>query len=554
MLTRLFVKNLAIVEKLDLSLKSGMNVITGETGAGKSVLLQALSLALGSRCNSDLVRAKNDKAEVITTFEIDNHKKIKNYLEQKDLYEGEECILRRIINSDGRSKSFINGVNVPLTMIKNIGEMLVDMHYQNDNQLLLQPIKQMELLDSYAGISNDILALNKLVKEYKEISKNIDKLNKNQELTLQQQEFFKSQLKELDEAGLNKKELENIEHEFKVSENAKDLIEKTSHILHQLDNENGINQQLLNIDNELNKLLNFDSNLSLIAKIFSSSQIQIQEVIYEINNYISKLPIDEQSANELEQRLSELHNLARKHNCQITELLDAKQKISICFNEINDNNLVLNDLKQKQTKLAKQYKNKANKISIIRGKKAKKMAHEISQIMQVLGMKRGEIKINLIENTDDVSYFGLETISFLIKTNTGQSFKPLNKIASGGEMSRIALAIAIVGSNDKYVPTLVFDEADSGISGAVAETVGKKLRELSLNYQVFCITHLAQVAAFGHQHLKVYKYQQKSNTQIIVKQLNYEDRIAEIARISGGKIITEKVLTAARERLELASK
>ncbi|CAC9611574.1 DNA repair protein RecN [uncultured Gammaproteobacteria bacterium] len=552
MLSQLSVKNLAVVEKLDLSFEAGMSTVTGETGAGKSILLQALNLALGHRSDFTLVRHGQNKAEVSAAFDVSNQEKIQAYLQTHSLEEDGECILRRIISSDGRSKAFVNGINVPLSVLRGVGELLIDMHGQNEHQLLLRTEQQRELLDTYAQHSTTCDALNVIVTQYNTISRQIDELSSNQDLKQQQQELLQHQLQELDNAVLVQEELDSIENDFKTSANAASLIEKTSSILAQLEQESGANAQLLNLTHTLNQALETDEKLTPIAQMLSSAQVQTQETIYELNNYLSNLSFDEQTTTELEARLSELHDLARKHTCQITELITTKDAISTALDAIDGTGTSLHGLQQQKEVLAQKYHEQAKVLSKIRLEKSNLLSNLVTEAMQVLGMPGSGFKVDLPKKTLGVHYNGNESVDFLVQTNMGSDFKALKKVASGGELSRISLAISVVSSDNEYTPTLIFDEVDVGISGAVAEVVGKKLKQLSQHYQIICITHLAQVAAFGHQHLRVQKAQEKEGAQTTVIPLSDNQRVDEIARILGGSTITDKARIAAEEMIKLS--
>ncbi|MDG2353449.1 MAG: DNA repair protein RecN [Gammaproteobacteria bacterium] len=550
MLSQLSVKNLAVVETLDLAFSPGMSTVTGETGAGKSILLQALNLTLGRRGDSTLVRHGKDKAEVSAVFDVANNQKIQNYLENQSLEDDGECILRRIINADGRSKAFVNGVSVPLSVMKSVGEMLIDMHGQNEHQLLLRPDQQRELLDAYAQSSEACAQLNTIVAEYNAVSSQIEELSSNQDLKLQQKTLLQHQLQELESAELIQDELDNIESDFKTSANAASLIEKASNILNQLEQESGVNTQLNSLSYELSLAAETDEKLQPISALLSSAQLQTQESIYELNNYLSSLSVDEQTTAELEERLSELHDLSRKHNCQITELISARDKIADELDAIGGAGASIDALQQQKDQLAQQYQTQAQQLSKVRTEKAKHLSNAVTEAMQVLGMPGSEVKVDLSSKTIGVHYNGDESVDFLVKTNMGSDFKALKKVASGGELSRISLAISVVSSDSEYTPTLIFDEVDVGISGAVAEVVGQKLKQLSEHYQIICITHLAQVASFGHQHLRVSKAQQDDGAQTTVEQLSADERVSEVARILGGATITDKARTAAEEMIE----
>ena len=546
MLSQLSVKNLAVVEVLDLAFSPGMSTVTGETGAGKAILLQALSLTLGRHGDSTVVRHGKDKAEVSAVFDVTNHQKIQNYLEEQSLEDEGECILRRIISNDGRSKAFVNGVSVPLSVLKNVGELLIDMHGQNEHQLLLRPDQQRDLLDAYAQSSEVCVQLNTLVAEYNTVSNQIDELSSSQDLKQQQQTLLQHQLQELEEAVLIQDELDHIEGDFKTSANAAGLIEKTSAILNQLEQESGVNTQLNSLSHELSIAAETDEKLVPISALLSSAQVQTQESVYELNNYLSNLSVDEQTTTELEARLSELHDLSRKHNCQITELITAKDGVASELESIGGASASIDALQGRKEKLSQQYKTQAKRLSKIRAENAAHLSSSVTEAMQVLGMPGSEVKVDLPNKAVGVHYNGDEGVDFLVKTNMGSDFKALKKVASGGELSRIS---SVVSSDSEYTPTLIFDEVDVGISGAVAEVVGKKLKQLSEHYQVICITHLAQVASFGHQHLRVSKAQNDDGAQTTVEQLSSKDRVSEVARILGGSKVTRTTRKAAEEMI-----
>jgi DNA repair protein RecN (Recombination protein N) len=412
MLSQLSVKNLAVVETLDLAFSPGMSTVTGETGAGKSILLQALNLTLGRRGDSTLVRHGKDKAEVSAVFDVANNQKIQNYLKNQSLEDDGECILRRIINADGRSKAFVNGVSVPLSVMKSVGEMLIDMHGQNEHQLLLRPDQQRELLDAYAQSSEICTQINIIVAEYNAVSSQIEELSSNQDLKLQQKTLLQHQLQELESAELIQDELDNIESDFKTSANAASLIEKTSNILNQLEQEVGVNAQLNNLSYELSLAAETDDKLLPISALLSSAQLQTQESVYELNNYLSSLSIDEQTTAELEERLSELHDLSRKHNCQIIELIVAKERVALELKSIGGAGASLDGLQQQKDQLSQQYQTQAKRLSKIRAEKAKQLSNAVTEAMQVLGMPGSEVKVDLPSKAIGVHYNGNEGVDF----------------------------------------------------------------------------------------------------------------------------------------------
>lgn len=549
MLSQLSVKNLAVVERLDLSFEPGMSAVTGETGAGKSILLQALGLALGVRADSNLVRHGKDKADISAAFAVEHNQTVQEFLSENALEDEGECILRRVIASDGRSKAFINGNSVPLSTVRNVGDLLLDIHGQNEHQLLLRPDQQMKLLDGFAQLEVDKQALNEIVRAYKSLSEKVDNLLNNQELIEQQQVLYLHQLEELNEAALDQDELNTIEASFKTSANAQVITEKTSNVLNQLESDTGANAQLLTLGSQLSDALEMDDKLQVGFELLSSAQVQTQEAVYELTQYLSQLSTDEQSAQEMEERISELYALGRKHNCAIEELIEVREQLDLKLEEIGGGANSISEMTDQLDLLVKRYQDKAQKLSKDRQLKAIELSQLVTEAMQVLGMPGSEFKIGLNEKLDGVHLNGHEAVEFLVKTNMGQDFKALKKVASGGELSRISLAISVVSSDSEYTPTLIFDEVDVGISGAVAEVVGRKLQELAKHYQIICITHLAQVASFGHQHLRVSKAQQDGGAQTTVEQLEDAQRIDEVARILGGATITDKARVAAAEMI-----
>lgn len=550
MLSQLSVKNLAVVEYLDLCFEKGMSSVTGETGSGKSVLLQALNFALGSRGDSSIVRHGKSKAEVSAVFLVDTSKKVQLFLKEFGLEDEGECVLRRVISSDGRSKSFVNGSSVALSTLRRLGEMLIDMHGQNEHQLLLRNNQQLELLDNFSRLDRQIDNLNSVVEQYKDVSNMIESLTTNHNTIIQHQELLNHQLAELVAARLNQDELDTIEANFKFYANANNLIERTSNILDKLNAESGVNNQLQGLSNDLSKAVEIDPKLTESNELLNSSQLQTQECIYELTSYLSSISIDEQTVVELEDRHSELHDLARKHNCRLTELIETKQNIKVKLTDIGVGSSSIHDLNDKKEKFEADYEANAKKITKTRAIKAIEFSKLVTDAMQLLGMPGSEFMVSLVKKDGGVYLNGSESVEFLVKTNHGQSLKPLKKIASGGELSRVSLAISVVSADSEYAPTLVFDEVDVGISGAIAEVVGRKLKELSQHYQVICITHLAQVASFGCQHLKVSKVQEDSGAKTNVQKLSNDDRILEVARILGGITITEKARKAAEEMIK----
>jgi DNA repair protein RecN (Recombination protein N) len=550
MLDQLFVKNLVVVQELNIEFKNGMTVVTGETGAGKSIIIQALGLVVGGRSDASLVRDGASKAEIVATFSIDIEDRLQSLLENLDLENGTECILRRVISADGKSRSYVNGSNVPLSTLRDIGGYLIDMHGQNEHQLLLRSNQHRILLDDYAITQDLCEEVNSTVYQYQQIQNEIEDLTKNNELLSTQKELLSHQLNELLQIGMTQDELDSIEDDYRVSVNASLLVEKISKILESLDHESGVNNILIDGERSVEHSRELDSRLDSIQSLLSSAQVQVQESIYDLTDYLNKIGGIEDNSVELTARINILHELGRKHNCQIQELLGVQTNLQAQLDDLGSSNDKLEELLIKQNQCEKNYYSKSKLLSEKRLTASKSLSKKVTDIMQNLGMPGSEIDFSIKPLRNSIRLNGMEEIIIHVKTNTGQELKPLNKVASGGELSRISLALSVVTSNSELIPSIVFDEVDVGISGSVAEIVGQMLKKLSIHYQIICVTHLAQVAAQGKEHLKVVKIQKNGATFTHVTDLSLSQRTEEVARILGGITISDKTRVAAEEMIK----
>ena len=550
MLDQLFVKNLVVVQELNIEFKNGMTVVTGETGAGKSIIIQALGLVVGGRSDASLVRDGASKAEIVATFSIDIEDRLQSLLENLDLENGTECILRRVISADGKSRSYVNGSNVPLSTLRDIGGYLIDMHGQNEHQLLLRSNQHRILLDDYAITQDLCEEVNSTVYQYQQIQNEIEDLTKNNELLATQKELLSHQLNELLQIGMTQDELDSIEDDYRVSVNASLLVEKISKILESLDHDSGVNNILIDGERSVEQSRELDSRLDSIQSLLSSAQVQVQESIYDLTDYLNKIGGIEDNSVELTARINILHELGRKHNCQIQELLGVQTNLQAQLDDLGSSNDKLEELLIKQNQFEKNYYSKSQLLSDKRLAASKSLSKKVTDIMQNLGMPGSEIDFSIKPLKNSIRLNGMEEIIIHVKTNTGQDLKPLNKVASGGELSRISLALSVVTSNSELIPSIVFDEVDVGISGSVAEIVGQMLKKLSTHYQIICVTHLAQVAAQGKEHLKVVKIQKNGATFTHVTDLSLSQRTEEVARILGGITISDKTRVAAEEMIK----
>ena len=550
MLDQLFVKNLVVVQELNIEFKNGMTVVTGETGAGKSIIIQALSLVVGGRSDASLVRDGASKSEIVATFSIDIEDRLQSLLENLDLENGTECILRRIISADGKSRSYVNGSNVPLSTLRDIGGYLIDMHGQNEHQLLLRSNQHRILLDDYAITQDLCEEVNSTVYKYQQIQNEIEDLTKSNELLSTQKELLSHQLNEFLQIDMTQDELDSIEDDYRVSVNASLLVEKISKILESLDHESGVNNILIDGERTVEQSRQVDSRLDSIQSLLSSAQVQVQESIYDLTDYLNKIGGIEDNSAELTARINILHELGRKHNCQIQELLSVQTNLQAQLDDLGSSNEKLEELLIKQNQCEKNYYSKSKLLSEKRLTASKSLSKKVTDIMQNLGMPGSEIDFSIKPLRNSIRLNGMEEIIIHVKTNTGQELKPLNKVASGGELSRISLALSVVTSNSELIPSIVFDEVDVGISGSVAEIVGQMLKKLSTHYQIICVTHLAQVAAQGKEHLKVVKIQKNGATFTHVTDLSLSQRTEEVARILGGITISDKTRIAAEEMIK----
>ena len=553
MLEYLNIKNLVVVEELDIEFKLGMTVITGETGAGKSILIQALSIVSGGRSDASLVRNGAAKAEITASFNIHSNLKLKSYLESQDLENDTECILRRVIVSDGKSRSYVNGRKVPLSVLSNIGSSLIDMHGQNEHQLLLRTNHHRILLDDFSGSQSLCDEVNVAYGNFHEVKNKIECLNAESSLLSSQKDLLMHQLDELNQAQINEEELNHIEDDYKASVNSSQLVEKISKILNSLNDDRGVNNILIESESELDQSKELDSRLNGIRDLISSAQVQVQESVYDLNDYLSKISNQEDNLTHLSERITLLHDLGRKHNCQITELVEVQKSLEEKIIDLGSSGEALDKMYQKQKIFEKEYFAKSKILSQERKKASTMLSKEVTLLMQKLGMPGSEIIFKLGPPASEVKLNGLEEVIILVKTNAGQDFKPLNKVASGGELSRISLALSVSGTNTVLIPSVVFDEVDVGISGSVAEIVGQMLKKLSKKYQIICVTHLAQVAAQGKDHMKVEKTQKDGLTFTSITTLSRKERADEVARILGGIKISNKTRIAAEEMIEAGS-
>lgn len=552
MLTSIHIKDFAIIDQLDLDLKSGMTVITGETGAGKSIMVDALSYALGERADSNVVRNGAKRAEISAYFDIQQLPHVKDWLEEQMLDDDDHCILRRVINHDGRSKAFVNGQPVNLAQVSELGDFLVDIHGQHEHQSLFKPQVHLQLLDRYAGLTEQSAELAKVASKISSISSKLKAFQSALKDKNDRKDLISFQLQELEQAPIDK--ANDIEQEHKRAANASRLLEKGQQSLAALsEDDDTISSNLGRIVHQISDMLAVDEGLKNTHDLLQSALVEIDEASHELRDYLEGLDIDPQAYQELDQQISLLHDLARKHQVSMEDLPQTLQELQQELENLEGDEQTFDDLEKELAKLEKQYLELAKAISSKRQSAAKKLNQEVIKLMQQLGLGNGVFEVAF--NPQDAKAHkstGLETAEFMVSTNPGQKPMPLRKVASGGELSRISLALQVINAQTTQLPTLIFDEVDVGIGGGTAEIVGKLLAELGKQAQILCVTHQAQVAAQGHHHLQVSKSQDKKATQTQLLEITQTQRIEEIARMIGGVEITETIRQHAKELLKSA--
>jgi len=549
MLISIHINDLAVVSSLELEFNSGMTSLTGETGAGKSILIDALGLGLGNRADNSMIRTGSDRAEITVIFEVTSNPAVQHWLEEQALDAGDECILRRILIRDGRSRAFINGTPIPIQLLQSLGELLVDIHGQHAHQSLLKRNCQRDLLDAYAGHLSLITQTDVHFQAWHTCQEKLKQLQTASEDRSARLDLLRYQTNELETLQLQEGETAELDSEHIRLSNMGKLQEVTAQALSRLYDRDGSVQEILaHLSGELTELLPLDDRLTSSQELLASALIQIEEATAELRHYSDSLELDPAHLEQLEKRLQEIHDLARKYRVHPQELPEKLNTLQAELSELEHAEVHLVELEEQLTVSHTNYLQSARKLSNSRHKAAKKLEKTITETLHSLGMPQSVFKIAIDALPEErATRSGLDQIEYLISTNPGQTLQPLSKVASGGELSRVSLAIQVATLQCGQIPTLIFDEVDTGIGGSIAEIVGKLLRQLGETRQVLCVTHLPQVAAQGHHHLQISKQSDKKNTHTTVQALHEDNRIQEIARMLGGMEITEQTLAHAQE-------
>jgi DNA repair protein RecN (Recombination protein N) len=557
MLLQLTIQNFAIVRSLDIDWQSGMTTITGETGAGKSIAIGALGLCLGDRATTNVVRPNSKKAELAATFEIKNNVQAQYWLEQHDLLLEEDslCILRRVISSQGRSTAYINGSQVPLVQLKELGQLLINIHGQHDHQLIVKAAHQCHLLDSYANHQNLLDEVKHYYRQWNKLNKELDTLQKNKQQREAQQQLIQYQVSELDEFSLQEGEFATLESDYKRHSNAQDLLDATLTTLQTLSENDNFNvlDSLRQCSENISSLARVDKQLSNVANLLSESLVVLDEANSDLTHYYQQLELDPQSYANIEERYSLALQLAKKHQISPENLTSFHQQLTKELKALSSDETRIDTVIETLETTKLHYIDAATSLSKSRTKAATSLSTLISASMQELNMPHGQffvaVKKEKSKQPTTISNNGFDEVNFQVSINPGQALEAMDKVASGGELSRISLAMQVILADKVITPTLIFDEVDVGISGPTAAMVGKKLQQLAKNTQVICVTHLPQVACKGHQQFFVSKLTDGEHTETTVTELSKESRVQEIARLLAGDKISANSLANAQELL-----
>lgn len=556
MLTQLTINNFAIVRHLNLELSEGMSVITGETGAGKSIAIDALGLCLGYRSESSMIRNGADKADITATFQMQPNSPAYLWLKEHELLDEEnshECILRRMINLEGRSKAFVNNRPLPISQLRELGQYLIHLNGQHAPQLLLKSEYQLELVDNYAGIHNLLGKMQEQYNKWRKLHQQVKNFRQQCKENEARKQLLQYQVDELDEFDIKEGEFEEMEETHTRLSNSEELIEMSQSVLDLLSDDNSNADSLIyNAIRYLEDLVDVDVNYQSSLDMLNEALIQVQEASSEVRALADSIEQDPELLAELDERISRAMSLAKKHYVSPHELWqhhsvlqDELQKL-VDF-EDNEDQLIADEKKAYRECVAL-----AEQIYQERVSAAQKLAEQVTSQIKALSMENGEFYIDIQHDVKKLTPNGADFVEFNLRSNLGQNAQPLAKIASGGELSRISLAVQVLTANKLSTPTIIFDEVDVGISGIAATTVGRLLRQLGNKCQVLCVTHLPQVASHGHQHFNVRKYVKDNQTETQMSLLSEQERVNALARLLGGSKITDAVLANAQEMLSLA--
>lgn len=560
MLKSLEIKDYALIDHIQIEFEKGLNIITGETGAGKSILIDAMSLLLGERALTEVVRKGAQKSVVEGIFDVEGNKKVKSLLDENDIEFLPELIIRREISLKGSNRCFINDSPVPLNLIKELGDLLVDLHGQHEHQSLLKTETHIDFVDDFA--SNEKL-LSEYLNLYQQLRKFKSELNelKNREASLKEKkEIYEFQIKEIDSINPMPDEDEILIEELNVLENAEKILLLSDEIYNLLyESDNSVNDLLGEVKHKLSQLSSIDKSLLEAEGECDSALTIIKELSSTLRAYKSRIDIDPKQVEEKRERLASINMLKKKYGGTLQKVLEYREKIGNEFNLAENFSEEIARYEKQLKELQKQAGEAAQKLSDARKKSSKKIESEVKKVLSSLGINQPEFEVrfitNIADSSDDFilvnskkySYTekGIDEVEFYISTNPGEDLKPLAKVASGGEVSRIMLSLKTILAKNDRLPLLIFDEIDTGVSGRIAQKVGQALRDLAAYHQIISITHLPQIAAMAHNHYVVEKNQEDGRVVSHIRKLNEEEHIREVAKLLSGEKLTEASIQSA---------
>ncbi|HJX60442.1 MAG TPA: DNA repair protein RecN [Thermodesulfobacteriota bacterium] len=558
MLLELRIKNFAIIDELDLSFSKGFNILTGETGAGKSIILNAVQLLLGDRASEELIRSSEEEASVEALFDISENREVKGRIHEKGqrlsgAEEGDSLLVRRVISRSGRGKAFINGNLATLGMLSEIGEELLSIYGQHEHQSLQRVDTHIDILDEFGELMELRDEFQNLFQRFTSLSQELERIRGEKERREKERELRAFQSKEIEKAGIRIGEEEALKEEKRVLTHAKkltDFANASEEVLYST--EGSAIERIQSVLHQGKEMATIDPSLSPIFKNLDGALIQLEEVALALRDYSKRIEVNPGRLEEIENRLEEIDRLKRKYGSTEADILRFKEEVDETLSTFTSDEERLSRLEGEIGPLREEMTQRAQKLSRERKRVASELKRSVEKELATLGMKKTTFQVRIDDQA--LSHRGQDRIEFLISANIGEEVKPLAKIASGGELSRIMLAmkriLAIIGGRQ----VLIFDEVDAGIGGAIAEVVGRKLRELSKHHQVICVTHLPQIACFADRHHSVKKEVKSGRTVTVVDPLEKEARVDEIARMLGGVKVTEKTRAHAQEMMENAKK
>lgn len=552
MLNTIHIEHFAIVDSLSLEFYPRLNILTGETGAGKSIWVDAVSLALGQRAESYVIREGKARCAITLCFDIRNNASAQTWLAKQDLQADEECVIRRVITREGPSRATINGTPCPLQLIRELAALLINIHSQHQSQLLLKSEAQQNCLDHYANHHTLLEQTQNYYHQWRALEVELKSLHSKANHRDQELALLRYQLEELEQLALGEQEWETLYQQHQQLHQAKHLLVNVNAALNDTTEDDinalSLTQQAIA---QLTRMNSDQPYIQTASELLQTAAIHLQEASNELNAYRHQLDLSPEYLATIEQRLTNIHDLARKHHVEPEQLHEVKQSLLQKIALLEDIEENLARIQTQQQNIATQYERVALQLTKSRENTAKQLSQAITQSMQSLGMEGGQFHVALMAEKESIHPLGNERIQFQVATNPGQSLQPLNKIVSGGELSRLSLALQVLTAQSQQTPTLIFDEVDVGIGGQTASIVGQLLKQLSTHAQILCITHLPQVAAYGehHYHAKKQLHQASVNTQI--QKLSEEQRIDEIARMLSGNNNSQHSRSHAKELVEL---